>query len=181
MATTAGRVEAVASNCWCSSFEPLAVRHSPDPSYAVRVLAVPASFACTLRRMTLFHSWPIQTVLTSPAVWPASAACLALDRWPAGSARPSHSQPRAESRSRASWLSWHCTRSRASWLSWHCTQPAGHRAGPHFTDHRRSFTESSRQNTSIRCLLPLAFQRVPPTGVSPCEVPNSFAPLHLHP
>jgi len=106
-------------------------------TYSVRVLTVPASS---------YAHGSAQPVVIARRLSYAYLDCQAQP-----------SQPRPGSRSRA------------SWLSWHCTQPAGHRAGPHFTDHRRSFTESSRQSTRIRCLLPLAFQRAPPSGVSPAK------------
>jgi len=38
-----------------------------------------------------------------------------------------------------------------------------------FTDLHRSFTESSRQNTRLCCLLPLAFQQDPPSRVYPAK------------
>jgi len=117
-------------------------------TYGVRVLAVPASS---------YTHGSAQPVVIARRLSHAYLDCQAQP-----------SQPRAESRSRA------------SWLSWHCTQPAGHRAGPHFTDLYRSFTESSRQNTRIRPLRPLAFQQAPPSGVSPakCLTPGAFRSGH---
>ena len=105
-------------------------------SYAVRVLAVPASFACRLTQTN--DSLPLLAYSDGTGmIWKSSGITSRLTRlldiWPsvcclAGSAGPTGQ------------------------LAWPARQ-AGCPPAAHFTDLHRSFIDSSRQNTRIYCLL----------------------------
>ena len=124
----------------------------PDPTYAVQVLAVPASFACTLTQTN--DSFPL--LADSDGAGPASSLTRLLDIRPGVCGRPG-------------------SRSLACWVS-RPDRPAArqqlHRSSPIFTD-------SFRHNAHICCPLTSCAPADVPHRKFPCVV-KFTKPVHNH-